>query len=245
MSDITSLHQDAKNGQGSQNIAPATSGEQAFTVEGASCASCVTKIETAIKQVPGVTRAEMNFAQGMVTITGTADSAAIIGAVEKAGYGARPVNTESEDSALEEKEHAERAYYKRLMREMTIALALGVPLMIYSHFAGEMTVSTNTERLAWLIVGLLTLGVMVYSGKHFYVGAWRSFLNHAANPAAELRFMRKDASPCSEIEQIPYQEINESPPLNKTKSRHLPPVEKGQYEFYRQMQMYRGVIHVE
>jgi Cu+-exporting ATPase len=32
-----------------------------------------------------------------------------------------------------------------------------------------------------LIVGLLTLGVMVFSGKHFYVGAWKSFRNHSAN----------------------------------------------------------------
>merc|ERR1712023_172577 len=53
--------------------------------------------------------------------------------------------------------------------------------MIYSVVGGEMTVSTNGERLSWLAVGLLTLGVMVVSGKHFYVGAWQSFKNHSAN----------------------------------------------------------------
>jgi len=181
MNDATSRHHDTKNGQDSESVAPITGGEKAFTIEGASCASCVTKIEAAIKQVPGVSSAEMNFALGTVTVAGTADGGAIVEAVENAGYTAKSVNTESEDGSLEEKEQAERAYYKRLMREMAIALALGVPLMIYSLFAGEMTVSSNSERLAWFIVGLLTLGVMVFSGKHFYVGAWTSFRNHSAN----------------------------------------------------------------
>ena len=36
---------------------------QEFAVSGAGCASCVTKIETALKNVPGVAAAEMNFAQ--------------------------------------------------------------------------------------------------------------------------------------------------------------------------------------
>ena len=67
------------------------------------------------------------------------------------------------------------------MRDMTIALCLGVPLMIYSLVIGEMSVTTTTERIGWLIVGLLTLGVMVFSGRHFYVGAWQSFKNHSAN----------------------------------------------------------------
>jgi Cu+-exporting ATPase len=53
--------------------------------------------------------------------------------------------------------------------------------MIYSLVVGEMTVNTDTERLVWLLVGLLTLGVMVFAGKHFYIGAWNSFKNHSAN----------------------------------------------------------------
>jgi len=44
-----------------------------------------------------------------------------------------------------------------------------------------MSVNTTTERIVWLIVGIMTLGVMVFSGRHFYVGAWNSFKNHAAN----------------------------------------------------------------
>lgn len=154
---------------------------QELIIEGAGCASCVTKIEGAIKQVPGVTGAEMNFAQRTVSVSGDADRKALVKAIEKAGYNAKPIAAGSDNDAMEEKEKAEWAYYKRLMREMTIALLLGVPLMIYSIVGGEMTVTTNSERLVWLIVGLLTLGVMVFSGKHFYIGAWQSFKNHSAN----------------------------------------------------------------
>ena len=67
------------------------------------------------------------------------------------------------------------------MRDTFIALSLGVPLMIYSIVVGEMTVETNLERISWLVVGILTFGVMYFSGKHFYVGAWKSFKNHSAN----------------------------------------------------------------
>ena len=93
----------------------------------------------------------------------------------------RPSAARDESDALEEKEAADRAYYRRLLREMTVALCLGIPLMIYSLVVGEMAVTTTTERIAWLLVGVLTFGVMIFSGRHFYAGAWQSFKNHSAN----------------------------------------------------------------
>jgi Cu+-exporting ATPase len=150
-------------------------------IEGAGCASCVGKIENALKSVSGVENAEMNFAQRTVSVTGTANPSALVKAVERAGYSAKVATSQSGDDALAEKEQADWAYYKRLMREMTVALSLGVPLMIYSLFVGEMTVTTATERVTWLVVGILTLGVLYFSGKHFFVGAWQSLKNHSAN----------------------------------------------------------------
>lgn len=157
------------------------SSEIELLIDGASCGSCVNKIESALKQVSGVNRAEMNFAQRTVTVAGKATPAELIKAVEQAGYSAKMSTAESEGDALSEKEAADEDYYKRLIRDMSIALALGIPLMAYGLIVGEMTVSTISEQLAWLVVGLLTLGVMVFSGKHFYIGAWQSFKNHSAN----------------------------------------------------------------
>ena len=154
---------------------------QELIIEGAGCASCVGKIESALKTVSGVTNAEMNFAQRTVSVTGNALSSELIQAVERAGYNAKISDAASDDEALSNKEAADNIYYKRLMREMTTALALGVPLMVYGLFIGEMTVSTLTEQFVWFVVGLLTLGIMFFSGKHFYIGAWKSFKNHSAN----------------------------------------------------------------
>ena len=155
--------------------------EHELIIDGASCASCVSKIEKALLSVSGVHSAQMNFAQRTVQVKTNVDVTKLIQAVEKAGYNAKVSTSESEEEALDEKEQADWQYYKKLMRDMTLALVLGVPLMIYSLLVGEMTVNTDTERLVWLIVGLLTLGVMVFAGKHFYIGAWNSFKNHSAN----------------------------------------------------------------
>ena len=150
-------------------------------VEGASCASCVSKIEKALRGVDGVQTAEMNFAQRSVMVTGNVNDASLISAIEIAGYNAKIDASESDEEALDEKEKADWQYYKKLMLDTVIALTLGVPLMVYGLMIGEMTVNTTSERLVWFTVGLATLGVMYFSGKHFYVGAWNSLKNHSAN----------------------------------------------------------------
>ncbi|AMJ76798.1 Cu+ exporting ATPase (plasmid) [Alteromonas stellipolaris] len=155
--------------------------EHQLIIDGASCASCVTKIEKALRAVKGVKSADMNFAQRSVIVTGNVKDASLITAVEIAGYNAKVDTSGSEEEALDEKEKADWQYYKKLMRDMTIALLLGVPLMIYGLMIGEMTVNTTGERIGWLAVGLATLGVMYFSGKHFYIGAWNSLKNHSAN----------------------------------------------------------------
>jgi len=174
--DITSGAQDSIDDN--SNLAQQ---EHHLTVEGASCASCVSKIEKALRGVDGVQNAEMNFAQRSVMVTGNVSDASLITAIEIAGYNAKIDASESDEEALDEKEKSDWQYYRKLMRDMTIALLLGVPLMIYGLFIGEMTVNTTGERLVWFTIGLATLGVMYFSGKHFYVGAWNSLKNHSAN----------------------------------------------------------------
>ena len=128
---------------------------QTLVIEGASCASCVTKIEQALHSVPGVSSATMNFADRTALVTGDVESELLIQAVEKAGYAARTTAGTSEEDSLEEKEQADRVYYRRLMLNMSIALGVGLPLMVYGLFIGEMTVTTNTQRLAWLATVVL------------------------------------------------------------------------------------------
>ncbi|WP_105258907.1 heavy metal translocating P-type ATPase [Pseudoalteromonas sp. T1lg88] len=154
---------------------------QQLLIEGAGCASCVGKIEAALKKTPGVVSAQMNFADRSVLVTGTASTQALIAAVESAGYNAKAVQEQNDEDLLGEKELADKAYYKKLVRDTVIALSVGVPLMLFGLLGGDMSVTTSMQRAAWLGVGLLTLAVMYFSGKHFYTGAWKSFKNHNAN----------------------------------------------------------------
>jgi Cu+-exporting ATPase len=152
-----------------------------LNILGAGCASCVGKIEKAIKAVDGVDSADMNFADRTVLVTGQATAAAMIKAVEKAGYNATQIQADSAEDAMDEKEQADLHYYKSLLRHTIIALSVGIPLMIYGLFIGEMTVTTPVEQMVWGLVGVITLAIMLISGRHFYIGAWKSFLNHNAN----------------------------------------------------------------
>lgn len=158
-----------------------TSDTQQLMIEGAGCASCVGKIESALKDQRGVISAEMNFADRTVIVTGNASSESLISAIESVGYNARLLDDSKSKEVFEDKESADLVYYKKLLIHTFIALSLGVPLMIYGLFIGEMTVETNIERLSWLVIGLMTLAVMYFSGRHFYKGAWKSLLNHSAN----------------------------------------------------------------
>ena len=154
---------------------------QALMIDGASCASCVSKIETALLSIEGVDRAQMNFAQRTVLVTGHANIDELIKTVEAIGYNAKSSNNASDEQLLNEKEVADQKYYRRLIQQMWVSLGLGAPLMIYSLAGGPMTVDTTLERFIWLFIGLLCVVIMYFSGKHFYVGAWKSFVTHSAN----------------------------------------------------------------
>ena len=58
-------------------------------IEGMTCASCVARVERALKLVPGVTDANVNLATERAQVIGQADPAALIRAISDAGYEAR------------------------------------------------------------------------------------------------------------------------------------------------------------
>jgi Cu+-exporting ATPase len=155
-------------------------------IEGATCAGCVRKIETALRAVPGVAQADMNFATRTATVAGSADSAELIAAVQGIGYSASLPDA-AEEPASADQDAAEQTHYKKLRRDMGVALALGIPLMLWGivgdHFSGgdSMMVTEGTiGQLAWTVVGILTLAVLMFPGGHFFRGAWHAFRHHNA-----------------------------------------------------------------
>ena len=154
---------------------------QELLIEGAGCASCVGKIEKALNAVEGVESAVMNFGQRTVSVEGRASADALIHAVENAGYHAKLTSGEAEAELLVEREQSEQRRYKQLLGNVVVALGVGIPLMLYGVLGGEMKVSAGASQLGWLIVGMVTLLVMLFPGRHFYIGAWKSVRNHSAN----------------------------------------------------------------
>ncbi len=149
-----------------------------LSISGMSCAGCVAAAEEALRAVPGVREASVNFADHTATVTGSADAGQLIAAVGRAGYGATVLRGADD---MEEREAAERAHYHRLLRNTAVAAALGVPLFLGGMLGLLPPLDTPGGRILWLLIGVATLGVLIHAGGHFFTGAWSSFLNHNAN----------------------------------------------------------------
>ncbi len=149
-----------------------------LSIGGMACAGCVAAVEKALRAVPGVAEATVNFADRTATVIGTADAVTLVAAVREAGYAAAEMRG-LEDEQL--REAGERAEYRRKLRQAAAAGALGMPLM-----AGEMLgwlpdLAAPGGQAFWIATGLLTLAVMAYSGGHFFTGAWKQLRHHNAN----------------------------------------------------------------
>ncbi|HKK56531.1 heavy metal translocating P-type ATPase [Marinobacter sp.] len=149
-----------------------------LAVTGATCASCVNTIEKALTSVEGITGAHMNLADNTATATGHADPQTLIKAVESSGYGASVI--EDPDEADENKQEQDRKHYRTLLVKMAISLSLGLGLMIWGMGFNTMRVTADNQ-ITWITLGILTLGVMIATGGHFYTGAWKAFRHHNAN----------------------------------------------------------------
>ena len=146
-------------------------------IEGMSCASCVNRVQNALQHVPGVHQARVNLAERSALVTGSAAPQALLSAVTQAGYSAEIIVDESERREKQQK-NAQLAV-QRFRWQAIIALAVGIPLMIWGMSGDNMTVTAD-NRHSWLFVGGLTLLVMIIAGGHFYRSAWHSLLNRSA-----------------------------------------------------------------
>ncbi len=155
-------------------------GDIQLAITGATCASCVRSIETALGGVAGVREASMNLADHSARVSGQAAPRDLIRAVESAGYGASVIDDPRR--ADQEREEREQAHYRQLLRHTGYGLGVGAPLMLWGLLGGSMMVQPGTwSQAAWLAVGLVTLAVLAVPGRPFFVGAWKALRHHNAN----------------------------------------------------------------
>ena len=143
-----------------------------LAIGGMTCASCVGRVEKALKAVPGVTEAVVNLATERATVRGVASVQDLIAAVDKVGYEASPVDTGMQaDEEAAEKKDAERA---ELKRDLTLAAVLALPVFVLemgSHMIPgmhEWVASTIGIQQSWYLQFVLTLLVLAIPGWRFY-----------------------------------------------------------------------------
>jgi Cu+-exporting ATPase len=151
-----------------------------LAVSNISCAGCVRTIETTLNNRSDVSLASVNFANRVLTVESSASVEELTTALESLGYKATLTHSKNPSLEIKEREAEDAAQYKSLIRKTIVGLSLGLPLMGYGILGGDMAVDSPAQRLVWLAVGALTAAVMVFSGKHFYVGAFSAFRNHNA-----------------------------------------------------------------
>ncbi len=143
--------------------------ETTIAIEGMHCASCVMRVENALKKVPGVTDAAVNLAMEQATVAfdaGACSLDALYAAVEDAGYHARA--EAMADAQQEARDREERT----LWRKFLFAGAIGVFLMIAAQYEHLPLVSGLPGAAMTVTSFALATPVQVWAGAQFYAGAW-------------------------------------------------------------------------
>jgi Cu+-exporting ATPase len=157
-------------------------------LRGMKCAACASAVERAIANVPGVQDCAVNFGMEQATLyydPGQAHPEDIQEAVEKAGYGAAPLEEDWQKAQAEEDaDRAERRQEdQQLIRKVilgsivsTILVVGSIPAMTGLHIPGFPMWLHNP----WLQL-VLTAPVQFWCGLPFYRGAWKSLQHRTAN----------------------------------------------------------------
>ena len=143
-----------------------------LAIEGMTCASCVARVERALKAVPGVTDATVNLATERAHVMGQADAAALIRAIDAAGYDARLAVSAS--AASDETAARKAAEETTLKRDLWIAAALSLPVFVLemgSHLFAWMhmaVMNTIGMQNSWYLQFALTTAALLGPGRRFY-----------------------------------------------------------------------------
>ena len=143
-----------------------------LNIEGMSCASCVGRVERALQAVTGVTRVSVNLATERATVEGSANSQALIDAINQAGYQAS-VNQPAggQDDQQTARKDAERL---GLQRDLSFAALFTLPLFIIEmggHFIPAIhhwVTNTIGTQTSWLIQFVLASLVLFGPGLRFF-----------------------------------------------------------------------------
>ena len=158
-----------------------------YNVTGMSCAACSARVEKAVKKVPGVTSCSVSLLTNSMGVEGTASPAAILSAVQEAGYGASPKNASSSkasDTSADLDALADRETPK-LKRRLIASLGFLLVLMYFSM--GHMMWGWPLPRwfdgnhIAMGLVQLLLAGIVMVINQKFFINGFKGLIHGAPN----------------------------------------------------------------
>ena len=132
-----------------------------YEVEGMSCASCAGRIERILSAVKGVNSAVVNFADHSVVIEYDDEEVSFKHLQQRVAAGGYRLKEKVMEETQEEEEKN-----KNLQRQLLFAFSFTVPVFVLSMFLHHLLLSR------WLML-LLSLPVLLVSGKPFFISAYR------------------------------------------------------------------------
>ena len=161
-----------------------------YTVTGMSCAACSTRVEKAVSKVEGVSACSVSLLTNSMGVEGDADSAAVIRAVEEAGYGASLKEADREtghssESIREQEKALEDKETPKLKKRLFSSLGFLIILMYFSMghmmFGWPLPKFFEGNHVAMgLVQLLLTVMIMVINQK-FFISGFKSLFHRAPN----------------------------------------------------------------
>ena len=158
-----------------------------YNVTGMSCAACSARVEKAVKKVPGVTSCSVSLLTNSMGVEGTASPAAILSAVQEAGYGASPKNASSSkasDASADLNALADRETPK-LKRRLIASLGFLLVLMYFSMghmmWGWPLPHWFDGNHVAMGLVQLLLAGIVMVINQKFFINGFKGLIHGAPN----------------------------------------------------------------
>ena len=159
-----------------------------YIVTGMSCAACSARVEKAVSGVPGVTACSVSLLTNSMGVEGTASPEAIVSAVEKAGYGAKPKESEpgasgrslaAEEDALTDRETP--VLRRRLIASLGFLAVLMYFSMGHTMFGWPIPSFLEGNHVAHGLIQLLLAAAVMVINQKFFVNGFRGLLHGAPN----------------------------------------------------------------
>ena len=158
-----------------------------YNVTGMSCAACQARVEKAVSAVPGVDSCAVSLLTNSMGVEGSADAAAIIKAVEDAGYGASVKDSEDSGSSSvpnydnDLKDTETPKIRNRLIASVIILLPLMYVSMGHMMWDWPLPGFLDGNHIAMGIYELILAATIMVINQKFFISGFKGLIHRAPN----------------------------------------------------------------